>query len=110
MSKALLLLLPFISLACNAENFVLTKANDDLNRNLAAFNEQDDQCRKSAVVLPSDTFTGIQADKTQLKAALAYFYFKALHECSEAAVKEYLLSASVMAALTEPERAQSIHE
>jgi len=110
MKRISFVILLLASFACRGENVALTKATNDLNRDLIAFKERDTEFRESAAVLPSNTFSDINAEKVQLKTALLYHYFKSLNECSEAAAKEYLMSAAVLAALADQERSESIHK
>src|SRR5690606_2442693 len=110
MKKYYLLSLMLVSAVCSAEDYVVMKANDDFNRNLVAFTERNSECKASAVVLPSDVFSNVKIGKEEQKVALQYHHFKALYECTDDAMKDYLLSSSVLAALADKERAQSVYE
>lgn len=80
-----------------------------LNDSITHLEGREEHCYADENVLPEDTLHNVALDPEQKKVVLSYFYFKNITDCTEEAVKSYLLEAALLASLA-PDRADDIRD
>jgi len=86
----------FIASICFAENSkYLSTAINRFNESIVKVGSAGEKCRDEKRVLPGDLFDKIDASNDEKKIALAYYYFKTITDCTNDAVKDYLLASAV---------------
>lgn len=93
--------LAFSTLAFSASEKVynqslLNKYYESIN----AVKKQEKVCQESAVILPKNTFNGVEISEKELFIVLNYFYFKAEVSCSKSSHHDYYAS-SILLRLTD---------
>ncbi len=89
------------------------RANNEFNGSLVNLTNREKDCKESATILPASTFQGLNIRAAEKKTALRYYYLKASADCSDTALRDYLLSSAVLAAmlyLVDPDRANTLQE
>lgn len=79
------------------------------NESIVYLDAQEERCYADEHVLPENTLDSMTLNTEQKKIVLSYFYFKNLTDCTEEAVKNYLLEAVLLASLV-PDQADDIRD
>jgi len=86
----------FIASTCFAENGDhLSIAINIFNESIIKVRNAGEKCRDEKRILPGDLLDKIDASNDEKKDALAYYYFKTITDCTNDAVKDYLLASPV---------------
>ncbi len=89
------------------------RANNEFNRSLVNLTNREKYCKESATILPANTFQGLNISPAEKKTALRYYYLKASADCSDTALRDYLVSSGILTAMlypVDPDRASTLQE